>query len=256
LIDAKALLDTLKRFRKRLEDDLRERADTVEELHAALQREYREAREAGRTGEAFEAWREGLLTQAAVAWLLGCVFVRFLEDNGLVAEALLYGPGERRSHAADRQLLYFQRYPTDTDRDYLYDVFRTVQRLPAVTQLFDAQHNPVWVYGISGDAAKELISFWRRIVPETGVLVHDFTDATWNTDFLGVLYQDLSEEACKRYALLQTPKFVEEFILDRTLEPAIATFGLREVRLIDPTCGSGHFVLGAVSAACREVVTR
>ena len=70
MIDAKALLDNLKRLRKRLEDDLRERADTVEELHAALQREYREAREAGRTGEAFEVWREGMLTQAAVAWLI------------------------------------------------------------------------------------------------------------------------------------------------------------------------------------------
>ena len=45
MINAKALLDDLKRLRKRLEDDLRERADTVEELHAALQREYREARE-------------------------------------------------------------------------------------------------------------------------------------------------------------------------------------------------------------------
>jgi hypothetical protein len=55
----------------------------------------------------------------------------------------------------------------------------------------------------------------------------------------------LSEEARKRYALLQTPEFVEEFILDRTLEPAVEIFGLKEVRLIDPTCGSGHFLLGA-----------
>src|SRR5690606_32788919 len=46
-------------------------------------------------------------------------------------------------------------------------------------------------------------------------------------------------------ALLQTPVFVEEFILDRTLEPALATFGLRDTDLIDPTCGSGHFLLGA-----------
>jgi hypothetical protein len=120
-----------------------------------------------------------------------------------------------------------------------------VQTLPAVAGLFDESHNPIWVYGISGDAAKELIDFWRRRVPETGELVHDFTDESWNTRFLGDLYQDLSEEARKRYALLQTPEFVEEFILDRTLEPAIAEFGLKEVRLIDPTCGSGHFLLGA-----------
>ncbi|MCP4694213.1 MAG: hypothetical protein GY859_39635, partial [Desulfobacterales bacterium] len=59
------------------------------------------------------------------------------------------------------------------------------------------------------------------------------------------LYQDLSETARKKYALLQTPEFVEEFILDRTLTPAIDAFGLKKVRLIDPACGSGHFLLGA-----------
>jgi Domain of unknown function (DUF7008)/Eco57I restriction-modification methylase len=245
MIHPKRLLDDLKRLLRRLEADLRERAGTVAELAELLQREYRVAREAGRTGESFEMWRDGTLTQAAAAWLLGCVFVRFLEDNGLVEEALLSGPLERRRLAAERQMQYFQRRPTDSDRDYLYDVFRTVQQLPAVTTLFDAQHNPVWAYGISGDAAKWLIAFWRQVVPETGELVHDFTDATWNTRFLGDLYQELSEDARKRFALLQTPEFVEEFILDRTLEPAIAVFGLKDVRLIDPTCGSGHFLLGA-----------
>ena len=188
LINPKRLLDDLKRLLRRLEADLRERAGTVAELHELLQREYRAAREAGRTGESFEMWRDGTLTQAAAAWLLGCVFVRFLEDNGLVEEALLSGPQERRRLAAERQMQYFQRRPTDSDRDYLYDVFRTVQQLPAVTTLFDAQHNPVWAYGISGDAAKELIAFWRQVVPETGELVHDFTDATWNTRFLARLY--------------------------------------------------------------------
>jgi hypothetical protein len=245
LIDAKRLLDDLKRLLRVLEGDLRERAGAVAEMNVTLQREHRAARDAGRTGEAFEVWREGMLTQAAVAWLLACVFVRFMEDNGLVEEAFLSGPGERRSQAADRQILYFQQHPLESDRDYLYDVFRTAQKLPAVAKLFDEYHSPIWAYSISGDEAKGLIAFWRQVVPETGALVHDFTDATWNTRFLGDLYQDLSEEARKRYALLQTPEFVEEFILDRTLEPAIEEFGLKEVRLIDPTCGSGHFLLGA-----------
>jgi hypothetical protein len=52
-----------------------------------------------------------------------------------------------------------------------------------------------------------------------------------------------SEAAKQRYALLQTPEFVERFILDRTLVPAIAEFGYRSVRLIDPACGSGHFLI-------------
>ncbi len=71
------------------------------------------------------------------------------------------------------------------------------------------------------------------------------------TRFLGDLYQDLSEAARKKFALLQTPDFVEEFILDRTLDPALNVFGLKVVRMIDPTCGSGHFLLGAFRRLLR-----
>jgi hypothetical protein len=117
LIDARSLLDDLKRLLRRLEDDLRQRASSVEAMQIDLQREYAAARDAGRAGEAFEVWREGMLTQGAAAWLLSCVFVRFLEDNGLVDEALLSGPGERRDRASERQMRYFQRHPTDSDRD-------------------------------------------------------------------------------------------------------------------------------------------
>ena len=73
----------------------------------------------------------------------------------------------------------------------------------------------------------------------------------WDTRFLGDLYQDLSDEAKKRFALLQTPEFVEEFILDRTLTPALDEFGLPGIRLIDPACGSGHFLLGAFARSCN-----
>nr|WP_307849070.1 DNA methyltransferase [Micromonospora sp. U56] len=38
---------------------------------------------------------------------------------------------------------------------------------------------------------------------------------------------------------------MEEFILDRTFEPAVKEFGLAATSVIDPTCGSGHFLLGA-----------
>ena len=70
--------------------------------------------------------------------------------------------------------------------------------------------------------------------PTTQNAAISFEVANGDTRFLGDLYQDLSEKARKKYALLQTPVFVEEFILDRTLTPAIETFGLEKVRLIDP----------------------
>ena len=256
MIGRKALLADLRRQLKRLEQDLAERAETVPEMTSILQEEYRAARDAERTGDTFLIWRAGALSQAAVAWLLGCVFVRFAEDNGLVAAALIAGPGERNARAEDRQTLYFRARPTDSDRDYLLDVFAEVARLPGIGRLYDRAHNPVWRYGISGDAARDLLAFWRAVDPDSGALRHDFTDSDWDTRFLGDLYQDLSDEAKKRFALLQTPEFVEEFILDRTLTPALDEFGLPGIRLIDPACGSGHFLLGAFARLQRAWFNR
>ena len=254
MIDRKALLSGLRRELRRLEVDLAEQAESDTEMKLSLETEYRAARAAERVGESFKGWRDGVLTQAAVAWLLGCVFVRFAEDNGLVDDALLAGPGERNVRAADRQTLYFRAHPTDSDRDYLLDVFATVSELPGMTRLYDRDHNLVWRHPISGDAARDLLAFWRAVDPDTGVLRHDFTDPEWDTRFLGDLYQDLSDDARKRFALLQTPEFVEEFILDRTLTPALDEFGLKGIRLIDPACGSGHFLLGAFAAVVASLV--
>ena len=147
--------------------------------------------------------------------------------------------------------MFFRQHPTLTEREYLEKVFAEVGGLPAMKEFFDRKRNPLWQVAPSGDAAKDLLDFWRKTDPETGRLIHDFYDPDWNTRFLGDLYQDLSEAARKRYALLQTPDFIEQFILDRTLTPAIETFGFRVVRMIDPTCGSGHFLLGGFQRLFR-----
>ena len=256
MIDRAALLADLSRQLRLLERDLAGRAEAVPAMAATLEAEYRAARRAERTGDTFGAWRGGELTQAAVAWLLGCVFVRFVEDNGLLATPLIGGPGDRTTAAEARQTAYFRAHPTATDRDYLLDVFSEVSRLPATTGLYDRARNPVWRYTISGDAARDLMAFWRAVDPDTGALFHDFTDPDWDTRFLGDLYQDLSDDAKKRYALLQTPEFVEAFILDRTLTPALDEFGLPGIRLIDPACGSGHFLLGALHRLLRAWFSR
>jgi hypothetical protein len=51
--------------------------------------------------------------------------------------------------------------------------------------------------------------------------------------------------AVKRNALVQTPGFVSALLLDKTLTPAIAEFGLEIVRVIDPCCGAGHILCHA-----------
>ncbi len=250
MIQAPQLLADLTRQLKRIEDDLRQRifdaATDVPELKVALQAEWQAARDADRTAETFETWADQVITQAGVHWLLSCVFIRFIEDNGLVERPWLGGTpvSGRLALARDGHEAYFRAHPTESDRAYLLAAFREAGTLPGLQTFFDEAHNPVFRLPISGDAAMALLKFWWTVDPDTGGLVHDFTDADWNTRFLGDLYQDLSEATRKRYALLQTPEFVEEFILDRTLTPAIREFGFRDVRMIDPTCGSGHFLLG------------
>ena len=254
MINAPQLLADLTRLLKRLEDDLRQRIAEVAELKAGLQAEWQAARDADRTAETFESWVDQVITQAGVHWLLSCVFLRFIEDNELVERPWLSGTPKsgRLALARDRHEAYFREKPLESDRDYLLACFREAGALPGLHTFFDEAHNPLFRLGISGDAAMALRQFWQQVDPNTGTLAHDFTDPDWNTRFLGNLYQDLSEATRKRYALLQTPEFVEEFILDRTLTPAIREFGFREVRMIDPTCGSGHFLLGGFQRLVDE----
>ena len=245
MIQSDNLRDALKPWVLRFEEDLLQRTKKDAELLAPFTERYQEAKDGKRTSFTFNIWFEGERTQIAVAWVLSCVFARFLEDNDLIETPYLAGPGDRLQAASDQHVLYFRENPSHTERDYLLHLFTELAQLPALTSFFDAAHNPLWQLGPSGELCREFIFFWRKQHEESGNLEHDFVDPEWQTRFLGDLYQDLSEAARKRFALLQTPDFVEEFILDRTLTPAIETFGFREVRLIDPTCGSGHFLLGA-----------
>lgn len=240
------LLLDLRRLLKLLEEDIRYRLNETSNQAAALEAEWQDAQEAGRTATPFGEWREGEITQAAVHWVLTAVFVRFLEDNHLIDQPWLSGATpELMGQVRERHEAFFRAFPHQSDRDYLLQAFGAVESLPGMAALFDRRHNPIWRLELSGDGAREVLSFFRAIDPITGRLLRDFTRPDLDTRFLGDLYQDLSEAARDRYALLQTPDFVEEFILDRTLEPALREFGLKGFRVIDPTCGSGHFLLGA-----------
>ncbi len=239
---ADTLVADLKQQVLALEADLRDRL-TLPEFHGPWSQEHAAATHADRTAATFTAWADDRLTQAAVSWVLTSVFVRFCEDNRLLTPVWIAGPPERRQEALDAQLAYFRTHPEHTDRDWLLQAVAHLAATPATRGLVDDQAM-LWTIAPSGHAVTRLLDFWRR-TDEAGALVHDFTDPDLSTRFLGDLYQDLSEHAKKTYALLQTPEFVEEFILDRTLTPALADRPLEGFKLIDPACGSGHFLLGA-----------
>lgn len=255
MINSAPLLADLKKVLASLEADLTIRADdSTTDWGSRLRDEYDRAKARERTGLAWIEWRNGEVSQAAVAWIIASVFIRFAEDNGLLTGAELDGrrvampwiaaPGDGLERAVENETAFYATSPTMTSRDWLHQAFRTLAALPAGRPLVDPDHSPVWHAPISATASDALLEFFRRTTPD-GALVHDFNDSELDTRFLGDLYQDLSEYAKKTYALLQTPIFVEEFILDLTLTPAIAEFGLTGLKIIDPTCGSGHFLLGA-----------
>jgi hypothetical protein len=256
MIDEARLLDDLVRLLTATEDNIRQRCNDEPTVNQPLQERYEAARKAGRTGVTFTVWREAEITQAAVAWLLACVFVRFLEDNDLLSEVYLAGSNGRTKSAQERQRLWYREHPLLIDRDYLLDIFSELVRLPGMKGLLDRDHNPLWSLGPDGDGAKAILDFFQSADHDTGVLLYDFTDTARGTRFLGDLYQNISESARKRYALLQTPGFIVDFILNRTLTPALDEFGPRWLPAHRPACGSGHFLLEAFDRLFRRWESR
>jgi len=185
MIDHAALLADLKRQVRVLEDDLRVRSAEVPEFDNGLRGEWQRAQKAERIAAGYPHWVDGEITQAAVAWVLGTVFLRFCEDNELIELPYLAGPGERLAIAAERQQVFFEQNPAQTDRDWIIAGFNALSDASLVAAgLFDPAHNPMWRITPSHDAAKALLAFWRtRGESENSPVVHDFKDPGWNTDF-------------------------------------------------------------------------
>jgi hypothetical protein len=226
--------------------DMRDQLDADTTLLEQWRARHAEALRDKRTATSWTEWSEDLLTQAAVGWLLTSVFVRFCEDNLLLGDTKVWIAGPTpllRQRAVDAENAFYREHQDCSYREWLLQSFDALRDNPATQALVD-EHAALHIIAPHSDAVQQLLAFWRQ-TDDTGELVWSFRDETLSTRFLGDLYQDLSDFAKKKYALLQTPEFVEEFILDQTLEPALKDRPLEGFKLIDPTCGSGHFLLGA-----------
>jgi hypothetical protein len=138
MIDRGKLVSDLQSLLRKLEADLLERSESreVPEVGQTLRNEHQKARQANRTAQSFEEWRSDYITQIAAAWVLSCVFARFLEDNRLIDPPKLAGPGDRLIRARDEHELYFKTHPTETDRDYLLHIFAELRKLPGGKEIF------------------------------------------------------------------------------------------------------------------------
>ena len=213
-----------------------------------MRAEHAQATDADRTAMSLEEWREGEITQAAVAWVLGCVFVRFLEDNGLIDQPLLSGPASARAAALGHRDEYFRAHPQHSDREYLEACFREVAALPrgraavrraaqpALAARPDRRRRP---------ALRE--TFWTAIDPgqrrarsttsPTRTLGHALPRRPLPGPLRG------GQEALRAAADAGLRRGVHPRPHARPRRSTSSASS--EVRLIDPTCGSGHFLIGA-----------
>jgi hypothetical protein len=187
-------------------------------------------------GEAFEVWTDLLSRRAAVLWVLKTVYVRVLEDRGLLRPGRLLDP--------EAQQLFEKLAPNLGETAFLSWVFRDLaSSRGGLPELFASQPAEV---AVPADAlSRALIGFWRAKDADTG-FQWSFATEAFAGELMGDLYQELDPVVKDRYALCQTPDFVRDFILGQTLSPAIAELGADQVRLLDPACGSGHFLLDAL----------
>jgi len=242
LADPASLVRVMGKLHRRLVEDLAERAKDPR-VEPSLREAWAADRQNNRTGEPFETYRDAFCDQVAASWVLCTVFARTLEDRGYVPHRIA-GP-----RASERHALFRSAYKFLGERDYLLHIFDGISLLPGAFEVFGPGHAALWRLGPTSRALAELLDELRAV--DNGQLRFSFGRpadredlAGASTRYLGDLYQDLNEGVRKRYALLQTPDFVERFLLDNTLDPAMDERGCG-VTVLDPACGSGHLLLGA-----------
>ena len=188
-IDTAALLPDLQRWSRTCTPTCSNGSREHPEIDARLRADaFAPVEKGGRTAQAYEVWRDDYLEQVAVAWVLACVFVRFLEDNDLIAGSYLAGrrrpaaSGRGRARgvlpappARHRPRVPARRLPPRSARS---------RRRPTCSPRARRRSGPS---APRATAATRLLAFWQEIDPETGALVavvhrpRGATPASWAT---------------------------------------------------------------------------
>jgi hypothetical protein len=173
-------------------------------------------------------------TRIAGAWVYLSAVVAWAEDHGLIDVWLRRGlkgmPGR------------FTANPTITVR--LLQAMAALTVHPATQWLMHPRYNPDLHADAPSDAAiQDLVDWWAGDAPS---LAYDVADGPTSISgwIIGDLLQAVTDDRRKEHALAQTPWWVADFILDRTLVPACDEFRTdRLVRTVDPAAGTGHFAI-------------
>lgn len=116
---------------------------------------------------------------------------------------------------------------------------------PATWSLLDPRYTPIGQASPGEGACRALVDWWAREAPRLAYPV-DSGPGTITGWLVGDLLQTVTDERRLEHALVQTPWCVADFILDRDLIPAAQDHPNETLKLIDPACGTGHFLIRAI----------
>lgn len=121
---------------------------------------------------------------------------------------------------------------------------RSEERLTALEHLRDYLHPEVLSLFTPHVEYNKFFAFPERLDVIECLRDCDFRDASLR--LLGDLFEGLLDaEERSELGQFYTPQRIVDFILDKTLEPLLAQSDVQSLRVMDPTCGCGHFLVEA-----------
>lgn len=172
----------------------------------------------------------------AAAWVYTSLLAAWAGDHGLIPAVLRASAGAAREK-------YLRR--GGSPLGWMAGAFACLAAHPATACLADPRYNPAATAAPSDGAVAELIGWWSTGAPTLAYPV-DRGPASITGYLPGDMLQHVDDERRQAHALVQTPWWVADFILDRTLPAAAREHRDQTLLLVDPTCGTGHMLVRAV----------
>lgn len=170
--------------------------------------------------------------QVAAAWVALSAVVAWAEDHDLVHVRL------RRGLRSDGRLHTDAGNPVGA----LVTAFADLCVHPATQWLLHPRWSRLRDGTPSTRSVQDLADWWAGDAPSLAWQAGDGPESITGW-VVGDLLQALSSDRRADNALVQTPWWVADGILDETLVPAAAERPGQPLQVIDPTCGTGHFLI-------------
>lgn len=174
--------------------------------------------------------------RVASAWVYTSLLAAWAGDHGLI-------PAVLRAPAEPARTEYLRR--GGSPLGWMAGAVACLAAHPSTACLADPRYNPAAATAPSEGAVAELIDWWAGDAPPLAFPVES-GPATITGWLPGDMLQLADDERRLAHALAQSPWWLADFILDRTLPPAAREHPDQTLRLIDPTCGTGHMLIRAV----------